>query len=68
MQVLRELMQILSGELGQTLVDLLLREAPRSEHLGDLLVGGYVADQGEIGIPGGQTLIGRGLRGHWSGE
>ena len=49
-EVLRQLMQILLIQLGQALIDLLLRESARSEDLGYLLIGDDIADQREIRI------------------
>src|SRR5947199_70736 len=61
-QVLRELMKIPLGELGQTLIDFLLRESMGSESSGHLIVGHNIPDQGEIGVTRFETLVRRGLR------
>src|SRR5438270_8917879 len=66
--VLRELMEVLRRELGQTLVHLLLGEAAVRQHLGHLVVRGDVAHERQIGGALVDALIGRGLRRDRTGE
>ena len=56
--VLRELTQILIRQLRDALIRLLLREAVRREHCGNLLVGHDAADQRQISGARVETLIG----------
>src|SRR5688572_18306692 len=68
LEVLGELMQILRRHFREPLLDLLLREAVRTEHGRDLLVRRNRADDGQVGITGVDALIRRGLRGNRTGE
>src|SRR6266550_2403973 len=62
-QVLRKLMQILTRELRNTLVHLLLREAMSSEDRSHLVVGYDVADNGDVGGASVEALVRDSLRG-----
>jgi len=67
-QILRELMQILIRKLGEPIVDLLLAEAVGSEDLGHPSVRSDVANEREISVSRGDTLIRGSLRWKGSGE
>src|SRR5438105_4413418 len=67
-EILSQLMQILRGQMSETLIHLLLSESARGQNLRYLFVCHDVADQGQVCRARVETLIRRCLRRKRSGE